>query len=99
MNLYFQNSQGKLKLIAEPETDKEVYAAIKQFLDNHNFKSYYTRTWIDERNIKWFDIGSHTELFLCSEEKLLDEDEFVSGEYKYAAQYNYQNNHQQSIKN
>lgn len=79
MNLYFQNSQRKLRLIAEPTSDKEVYAVIKQFLDEHNYKSYYTRTWIDKRNIKWFDVGSYSEFFLCSE-KELDEDEFLDRE-------------------
>ena len=79
MNLYFQNSQGKLRLIAEPTSDKEVHATIRQFLDEHNFKSYYTRIWIDDRNIKWFDVGSHTEFFICTENEL-DENEFISGE-------------------
>lgn len=79
MNLYFQNSQGKLRLIAELKTDKEVHAAIKQFLDEHNFKSYYTRSWIDKEGNKWMDVGSHTEFFICTENKL-DENEFVSGE-------------------
>ena len=79
MKLYFQNSQGKLKIIAEPISDKDVFTAIKQFLDEYNFKSYYTRTWIDDRNIQWFDVGSYSEFFLCSEEEL-DEDEFLDGE-------------------
>lgn len=79
MKLYFQNSQGKLRVIAEPTSDKECNAAIKQFLDEHGFKSYYTRTWTDKRNNTWFDVGSHTEFFVSTENDL-DEDEFVNGE-------------------
>ena len=79
MNLYFQNSQGKLRLIAQPGTDKECNAAINKFLNKHNFKSYYTRCWIDKEGNKWFDVGSYTEFFICTE-KELDENEFVSGE-------------------
>ena len=77
MNLYFQNSQGKLRLIAEPTSDKEVHVAIKQFLDKHNFKSYYTRIWFESKGTKTslqplyvrennafvYDVGSHTEFF------------------------------------
>ena len=79
MKLYFQNSYEKLKLIAEPTSDKEVFADIKQFLNERNYKLYYTRTWIDKRNNKWFDIGSYTEFFILSEEEL-DEDDFLDRE-------------------
>ena len=33
MKLYFRNSKGKLRIVAEPTSDKECNAAIKQFLD------------------------------------------------------------------
>lgn len=79
MNLYFQNLQGKLSLIAQPTSDKEVHTAINKFLYEHNFKSYYTRCWIDEKGNKWMDVGSHTEFFICTENEL-DENEFTSGE-------------------
>lgn len=80
MKLYFKNSQGKLRVIVEPTSEKECHAAIKKFLDEHGFKSYYTRTWTDNKNNKWFDVGSHTEFFISTENDLLDEDEFISGE-------------------
>ena len=70
MNLYFQNSQGKLRLIAQPTSDKEVNATIKQFLDDHNYKSYYTRTWYEpEINRFVIDVGSYTEFFQCEVSK------------------------------
>ena len=68
---------------------------------NMDFKSYYTRCWIDKKGNKWMDVGSHTELFLLSEEEL-DEDEFVSGgkwRINNRAENFILNNHQQSIKN
>lgn len=74
MKLYFRNSQGKLRVIAEPTSEKECSASIKQFLDEHGFKSYYTRTWKDANGNKWHDVGSHTEFFI-STDKELDEDD------------------------
>lgn len=47
MKLYFRNSQGKLRVNAEPTSEKECSASIKQFLDEYGFKSYYTRTYRD----------------------------------------------------
>ncbi len=64
MKLYFRNSKGKLRIIAEPTSDKECFAAINKFLEDHNFKSYYTRSWVDEDTGRIiYDVGSHTEFF------------------------------------
>lgn len=68
MKLYFRNSKGKLRVIAEPTSKKECNTAIKQFLDEHGFKSYYTRAWKDScsgRTI--YDTGSHSEFFELDE--------------------------------
>ena len=63
MKLFFQNSKGKERLIAEPLNRKEVNKEINKFLDEHNFKSYYTRVWeADGRLI--FDVGSWSEVFI-----------------------------------
>lgn len=71
MKLYFLNSYNEIKLIADNLSSKEECSlAIKKFLDEHNFKSYYTRTWIDENNITWYDVGSHSEFFLSSEKSI-----------------------------
>lgn len=60
MKLYFRNSKGKLRIVAEPTSDKECNAAIKQFLDEHGFKSYYTRSWKDScSGRKVYDVKSH----------------------------------------
>lgn len=46
MNLYFRDSYGKKRLIASGlQSKEEVWEYIQKFLDDHNFKSYYTRMW------------------------------------------------------
>ena len=64
MKLYFQNSQGKERVIAEVATEKEAYNESHKFLDEHNYKSYYTRTWMRNKYDKVYDVGSHTEFFI-----------------------------------
>lgn len=63
MKLYFKNSQGKERLIAECETLNEIHEEISDFLDEHNFKCYYTRSWGDEKGVT-IDFGSHLEFFI-----------------------------------
>lgn len=63
MKLFFQNSKGKERLIAEPSNREEVYKEVNKFLDDHNFKSYYTRVW-EENGRLVLDVGSYTEFFI-----------------------------------
>ena len=74
MKLYFRNSRNQERLIAECETIQEVNVAIKQFLEEHNYKSYYTRIWYEPEGIKTpysireesrfiYDVGSWSEFF------------------------------------
>lgn len=62
MKLFFKNSKGEERLIAEPSNREEVIKAINKFLDEHNFKSYYMRVWEENDRLK-IDVGSHTEFF------------------------------------
>lgn len=62
MKLFFQNSRDQERLIAEPNSKEEVIDAINKFLNEHNFKSYYTRVWEKEGRLV-FDVGSHSEFF------------------------------------
>lgn len=62
MKLYFENSQGKERLIAECKTAKDVGKEIQKFLDDHNYKSYYSRIWGDKDGVT-IDVGSHSEFF------------------------------------
>lgn len=67
-NLYFIRSNGEYKLLAENVTNNQALMKINQFLDAHNFKSYYTRTWETTKGTE-FDVGSHTEFFLWGFDK------------------------------
>ncbi len=66
MKLYFQNSRGKERLIAEPTSEEEVAKEIEKFLYDHNFKSYYIRMWEENGRLK-FDFGSWSEFFILDE--------------------------------
>lgn len=73
MNLYFQNSQGKMRVIAKISDDisieearAEVATQIRKFCDQRHFKIYYTRVCnavVDDIPMTQFDVGSHTEFF------------------------------------
>ena len=63
MKLYFENSYGERRIIAEPETEQDAYKEIKKFCDDRDFKIYYTRCWITEEGLKKFDVGSWSEFF------------------------------------
>ena len=72
--LIFQNSFGKETVVAEVGNMTETHKAIKQCLDLYNYKSYYTRYYIDHiyedidgmegKCIIRFDVGSWTEFFI-----------------------------------
>ena len=61
--LYFERSNGERVLLAENVNWTAANVVVKQFLDDHNFTSYYTRTWLDENEL-WMDVGSHVEFFV-----------------------------------
>lgn len=53
------------RIIGSTETIKECHQIIMKFLDDHNYKSYYQRMWIEE-NKAIMDVGSWTEFFWIS---------------------------------
>lgn len=63
MKLYFENSYGERRIIAEPETEQDAYKEIKKFCDDRDFKIYYIRSWRNKEGLKVFDVGSHSEFF------------------------------------
>ena len=67
MKLYFENSKGERKLIAEPTTEEEANKEIHKFCEERNFKIYYIRTWRDSNSLKVFDVGSWSEFFLLED--------------------------------
>lgn len=65
MTLYFQNTNDERRvIIGHPENRAEAYRIIREFLDNHRYKSYYTREWTDKNGETWVDVGRDTEFFL-----------------------------------
>lgn len=63
MKLYFENSYGERRIIAEPETEEEVYKEMNKFCEDRNFKIYYTRSWMTPDGLKKLDVGSWSEFF------------------------------------
>lgn len=68
-NLYFQRSNGEHRLLVSDVTEKEAYTKMQKFMHNHNFKSYYTRSW-EEDGVKWYDVGSWSEFFKWTNKEL-----------------------------
>lgn len=73
MKVYFENTYGEMRVIAEldgglskEDAWKAVMKEIHKFCNDHKFKIYYTRSWVEEKNgvtMTGFDVGSHTEFF------------------------------------
>lgn len=63
MKLYFKNSYGERRVIAEPATEESAMESIHAFCEERNFKIYYVRSWINQEGLKVFDVGSHSEFF------------------------------------
>ena len=63
MKLYFENSRGERRIIAEPKTEEEAMKEINKFCDDRNFKIYYVRCWMTPDGLKKLDVGSHSEFF------------------------------------
>ena len=64
MILKFVNieNSSRTRVIANVKTEQEAFSEIHKFLEEHNYKSYYTRTWF-HNNVKIHDVGSYTEFF------------------------------------
>ena len=67
MKLYFRNCYGTERLIAECQTVQEVHKETKKFLDEHNYKSYYSRSWKEDNGDIVVDVGSYTEFFIIKD--------------------------------
>ena len=61
MILKFDNSYTERE-IGRPQSEQEARRIIQDFLEKHNYKSYYTRTWVQD-GVKIFDVGSWTQFF------------------------------------
>ena len=63
MVLYFENSRGVKRVIAEPQTREEAWKEIDKFCSDRNFKIYYSRQWRNNEGLEVYDVGSHSEFF------------------------------------
>ena len=68
-NLYFQRSNGEHRLLVTDVTEEEAHKEMQKFMDKHNFKSYYTRSW-EKDGVKWYDVGSWSEFFKWTNKEL-----------------------------
>lgn len=68
MKLYFKNSYGEERVIANPKNEKEAMEAIHTFCDERNFRIYYIRSWMSG-NRKKYDVGSWSEFFYLDYEE------------------------------
>lgn len=67
-NIYFQRSNGEFVLIEESVTQEDARLVMKHFLDERNYKSYYTRSW-EHDGARWYDVGSWSEFFVWANEE------------------------------
>lgn len=68
MKLYFKNSYGEERVIANPKNEEEAIEAIHAFCDERNFRIYYIRSWMSG-NRKKYDCGSWSEFFYLDYEE------------------------------
>ena len=70
MILYFENRNGIRREIARPQTAPEAHELISQFLKEHNYETYYTRTYLCSNGTEiLFDVGSYSEFFYLYKEE------------------------------
>lgn len=66
MKLHLVRFKEETKLISEPQTVKELWNNIKKYLESINYRSYYTRHWIEDNGL-FIDYGSHTSFLKVTE--------------------------------
>ena len=67
LNVMFENSKGQKRTIGTAGTESGAFKLINNFLADHNYKSYYQRTWNKDDKTTVVDVGSHTEFFYIQE--------------------------------
>ena len=61
--LYFENSYGERKIIAEVSSRAEAIDEIYNFCNDRNFKIYYVRSCETPEGFVKYDVGSWSEFF------------------------------------
>ena len=63
MKVLFENSYGEKREIANVSSIEDCWKAINKFLEKHNYKSYYSRSWKTNDGRTKIDVGSWSEFF------------------------------------
>ena len=66
-NVVFKNSEDKKRIIGTAGTESGAFKLINNFLTEHNYKSYYKRTYKTDDKTTAVDVGSWAERFYIQE--------------------------------
>ena len=61
--LYFENSYGERRIIAEVSSRAEAIDEIYNFCNDRDFKIYYVRSYETQDGFIQYDVGSWSEFF------------------------------------
>ena len=64
LNVVFKNSKGQSRIIGTVENEESAFKVINDFLSDHNYKSYYKRTWNIDDKTTCVDVGSWSKRFI-----------------------------------
>ena len=67
LNIMFENSRKQKRIIGTADTQETAFKVIDDFLADHNYKSYYKRTWNTDDKTTCVDVGSWSERFIIQE--------------------------------
>ena len=67
LEVLFRNSKNITRQLATVKDMESASKAIDDFLNEHNFKSYYKNIWREPDGTTVVDVGSHTEFFYVKE--------------------------------
>lgn len=63
MKLYFENSSGQRRIVADVSSKEEAINEIYNFCNDRNYKIYYVRSWETPEGFVEYDVGSWSEFF------------------------------------
>ena len=64
LNVIFKKCKGQSRIIGTVKNEESAFKVINDFLDDHNYKSYYKRTWNTDDKATCVDVGSWSERFI-----------------------------------
>ena len=70
MYLYFEHSSGSLSFVGECSKENVGQKILDHIHSlNPNYKTYYIRSWGDDKQGYTYDVGSHTEFYHLYKER------------------------------